>query len=108
MEKEKRMEYCDTKGEKYVFGFNKKRFFITLGLSILIWVITNFIQLFSPNYWPAGFSLLGGSCTVTGYPIALCLAEYEKAKIFLVYLANITFWFWVIHLFWNWFEKGRN
>ena len=88
-----------------MLGFSKKRFFVTLGLSVLVWVVSNFIQLFDSGYWPAGFSLLGSSCTVTGYPIALCLAGYEKAKIVLVYLVNIFFWFWVIHLFWGWFEK---
>ena len=88
-----------------MFGFSKKRFFITLGLSILIWVVTNFIQLFNSNYWPTGFSLLGSSCTVTGYPIALCLAGYEKFKLILVYLVNILFWFWVLHFVWKWFEK---
>ena len=89
-------------------GFSKKRFFLTLGLSILVWVVSNFIQLFNPNYWPAGFSLLGGSCTVTGYPVALCLPGYEKAKILLVYLINIIFWFWVLHFAWNWFEKRHD
>lgn len=91
-----------------MFGFSKKRFFITLGLSILVWVITNFIQLFNSSDWPAGFSLLGGSCTVTGYPIAACLPEYEKLKIIGIYLINIFFWFWVIHLFWGWFDKRRS
>lgn len=81
-----------------------KRFFVTLGISIGVWVITNFIQLFNSSGWTAGF-LLSGSCTVTGYPIALCLAGYEKAKIFLVYFINITFWFWVIHLLGNWMKK---
>ena len=88
-----------------MLGFSKKRFFITLGLSILIWIISNFVQLFNPEYWPAGFSLLGGSCTVTGYPIALCLPGYEIIKILAVYIVDIMFWFFIIHLFWNWFEK---
>ena len=91
-----------------MFGFSKKRFFVTLGLSVVVWVISNFIQLFNANYWPQGFSLLGNSCTVTGYPIALCLSAHEKIKILPVYLANIIIWFWVIHLFWGWFQKGRN
>lgn len=87
-----------------MLGFTWKRFFVILGISVGIWVISNFIQLFSSS-WPAGFSLLGSSCTVTGYPIALCLHQFEKAKIFLVYFINIVFWFWVIHIFWGWFEK---
>ena len=88
-----------------MMGFSKKRFFITLGLSIGVWVVSNFIQLLNANYWPQGFSLLGSSCTVTGYPIALCLPPYDRIKILLIYLANITVWFWVIHLFWTWFDK---
>ena len=95
-------------GKEYagsMWGFSKKRFFVTLGLSVVVWVITNFIQLFNSSYWPEGFSLLGNSCTVTGYPIAICLAGYEKSKILLTYLLNITFWFWVIHLFGKWFKK---
>lgn len=91
-----------------MWGFSKKRFFITLGLSVVVWVISNFIQLLNSNYWPAGFSLLGGSCTVTGYPIALCLPEYEKVKILAIYFLNVVFWFFVIHLFWNWFKKRGN
>ncbi len=95
-------------GKEYagnMWGFSKKRFFITLGLSVVVWVVTNFIQLFNSTYWPAGFSLLGGSCTVTGYPVALCLASYEKAKILLICIINIAFWFWVIHLFGKRFNK---
>ncbi len=91
-----------------MFGFSKKRFLVTLGLSIIVWVITNFMQLFNSNFWPVSFSLLGGSCTVTGYPIALCLASYEKTKILLIYFLNITFWFWVLHFSWNWFDKRHN
>ncbi len=91
-----------------MWGFSKKRFFVTLGISILVWVVSNFIQLFNSSYWPQGFSLLGSSCTVTGYPVALCLQHYEKIKILLVYLINITFWFWIIHLFWGWFKKRKN
>lgn len=83
----------------------KKRFFVTLGFAVGVWVITNFLQLLNSNDWPLGFSLLGGSCTVTGYPVALCLSAYEKIKIILVFLINISFWFLIIHLFWNWFEK---
>ncbi len=91
-----------------MFKFTKKRFFITLGLSVAIWATTNFIQLFNSSYWPTGFSLLGSSCTVTGYPIALCLAGYEKVKILLIYLVNITFWFLVINFVGNWFRKRTN
>ncbi|EKD85151.1 MAG: hypothetical protein ACD_38C00075G0003 [uncultured bacterium] len=91
-----------------MFGFSRKRFLVTLGLSVLIWIVSNFIQLLNSNHWPAGFSLLGGSCTVTGYPFAFCLAGYEKVKILLIYLVNIAFWFWVLHFLWKWFNKGKS
>lgn len=96
------MEYAESMG-----GFRWKRFLITLGMGVMVWIGSNFIQLFDKESWPGGFSLLGGSCTVTGYPIALCLSHFEKMKILLIYSVNIIFWFLVIHLFWNWFHKKR-
>lgn len=88
-------------------SFSKKRFLITLGLSVGVWVVSNFLQLFNLGYWPTGFSLLGGSCTVTGYPFATCLPDYQKPQILIFYILNIFFWFWVIHLLWGFFGKGR-
>lgn len=88
-------------------NFSKKRFLITLGLSVGVWVITNFIQLFNFGYWPLSFSLLGESCTVTGYPFAACLPDHQKFQILTLYLVNIFFWFWVVHLVWGFFGEGR-
>lgn len=72
-----------------MWTFSKKRFFLTLGLSIIIWIISNFIQLLDNNYWSGGFSLLGNLCTLTGYPIALCLSHHKILKILGVYILNI-------------------
>lgn len=83
-----------------------KRFFITLGISIVVWVVSMFVQaLFATDDFKNSFSLLGSSCEVTGYPIALCLSKNKVFQILAIYLVNIFFWFWIIHLFWNWFEK---
>lgn len=89
-----------------MFGFSWKRFLVTLGVSVGVWVVTNFVQLFSSS-WPAGFSLLGGACTVTGYPLAFCFSAQEKAKIIPIYFINILIWFWVLHFAWNFFDKRR-
>jgi hypothetical protein len=79
-------------------GFSKKRFFITLGLSALIWFVSLFVQsLFTLTDITNSFSLLGSSCEVTGYPIALCLSENKFAEAIGIYIINIVFWFWVIH-----------
>lgn len=87
-----------------MLGFSKKRFLATLGLSIFIWLLTVFIQAFSeaPKY-VATFTQ--SKCSATGYPINYCLNNLPEE---LVYVINIIFWFWVIHLLWGWFEKRKS
>ncbi|RJP46394.1 MAG: hypothetical protein C4584_01680 [Armatimonadetes bacterium] len=85
--------------------FSKKRFFITLGLSIFIWLISNIVQLLNVEDWERNFSLLGTSCTITGYPVSRCIDQTQKIEILSIYLLNIFIWFWIIHLFWNFFQK---
>lgn len=87
-------------------GFSKKRFFVTLGLSILIWLISGFIQVMF-NKGESGNYLFGSGCEVTGYPLAMCVSSDNLPLVFLVYVINIVFWFWVIHFFWNIFSKKR-
>lgn len=88
-------------------GLSKKRFFITLGLSIGVWLISTLVQLvFSQNNVQYGFFIFAKSCEVTGYPVAMCLPEHNKSMIYLIYLLNIFFWFWVIHLFWGFINKS--
>lgn len=108
MEKENKREYSKLVRGKIMLGFSIKRFFITLGLSIGVWVISNLIQLFNTNNWPGGFLLTSDACTVTGYPIAMCLSEAQRPLILIVYLINIAFWFWVIHFFLNFFFRKRS
>lgn len=83
----------------------KKRFFVVLGISIIIWSVSSFIQIFVVDGWQLGFSLLGGSCTVTGYPLAFCLPEQQWLKVKGLYAVNIVFWFWAVHLSWRRFKK---
>lgn len=82
-----------------------KRFFITLGLSVVFWLISGIVQLIVQQDTTFGFFSFGGSCEITGYPIALCISSHDNAKFALISLINITLWFWVIHLFWKWFNK---
>lgn len=85
-----------------------KRFFITLGLSVVIWVLSMVFQnLFKAGNIQYGFFIFGKSCEVTGYPLARCIPEYDKGSIYLTYLINIGFWFWVIHLLGKWFDKRK-
>ena len=92
-----------------MLGFSWKRFFITLGLGVVVWIISMFFQAFSLKDLSVNFSLLGSSCEITGYPVALCLTSNYVFYIITVYFINIFVWFWVIHLFsnffWGWFEK---
>jgi len=85
-----------------MLGFSKKRFLVTLGLSILIWLVSGVIQAM------VGFSdyfKISHACSLTGYPIALCISNNNLAKVNLISLVNITIWFWVLHFAWKWFEK---
>ena len=86
---------------------NIKRFFITLGLSVLIWLISVFLQaLLSLN---TSFNLFGSACTITGFPIATCIYERKgQVPASVIALTNIAFWFWVLHFSWKWFNKGKS
>ncbi len=87
-----------------MWGFTVKRFLITLGLSVGIWIVTVIIQAFieAPKYI-AFFTQ--SKCSATGYPLVNCLGGIPEI---IIYLVNILFWFWAIHLFWGWFEKSKS
>ncbi len=88
-----------------MMGFSKKRFLVTLGLSILVWVISGILQAVTgfSNYFT-----IFHSCSLTGYPIALCISSNDSMKANLISLVNIVIWFWVLHFSWKWFEKRNN
>ena len=89
-------------------GFSKKRFFVTLGLSILIWLISGIVQLVVQPDRTSGFFSFGGSCEITGYPIALCISSNDNMKFLFISLVNILLWFWLLHFGWKWFEKRND
>lgn len=86
-----------------MLGFSWKRFLIILGISVVVWLASVLIQAFreSPKYI-AFFTQ--SKCSATGYPFATCIKGIPEE---VIYLINILFWFWVIHLFGKWFEKSR-
>lgn len=86
-----------------MLGFSKKRFFITLGVSIggyLVGVLAQGLTLYNVS-----FSLSGGSCEITGFPIARCFSDNSSAT--LVQLVNLLFWFWLIHLIFGFLKRNR-
>lgn len=91
-----------------MLGFSKKRFLITLGLSIIIWYISVVVQGISGFNAPFS-SLLSEPCKLTGFPIAICLYPTSRTgSTWLIILINIFLWFWILHLFWGWFSKGNS
>lgn len=90
-----------------MFGFSKKRFLITLLVSIVIWFISVLVQFFT--LYKVKFSLFSGtSCQLTGFPWANCIYEAPgQIPFWVIDFINILFWFWVIHLFWGWFQKSK-
>lgn len=91
-----------------MFEFSKKRFFITLGLSIVIWYITVIIQGIVGFNAPFNLLASGSNCQLTGFPIAQCIySSSNRISVWLVNLINIMVWFWVIHFLWGLFSKKR-
>lgn len=83
-----------------------KRFLITLGASVVVWLATATIQAyFTFAQYIGTFS---SGCQVTGYPLDVCALRGPNIPAILVILLNITFWFWVLHFAWKWFEKRGN
>lgn len=85
-----------------MFGFSWKRFLITLGVSVVVWLVSGMTQAL------IGFSdyfSIFHSCSLTGYPIALCVSSNDQTKVVLISVVNIIIWFWVLHFAWNFFDK---
>ena len=101
MEKGLRKRYAGS-----MLGFSKKRFLITLGLSVVVWVISAVIQAYATFTKYMGTFSTG--CQVTGYPIDVCSLRGPNISAVLIIAINIFFWFWVLHFAWSWFEKRGN
>lgn len=87
-----------------MFKFSKSKLLITIGLSILIWVVTVVIQAI--NDAPRYVALFTKSeCFATGYPISSCLKG--TPEIF-IYIINIFFWFLVINFIWGFFKHLKS
>lgn len=81
-----------------------KKFFITLGVSVVVWFLSVLVQAFTEA--PKYISFFAQSkCSATGYPISVCIKGIPEIGI---YFMNILFWYWIIHLFWGWFKKRGN
>ncbi len=92
-----------------MLGFSKKRFLVTLGLSVLVWYLTVIIQGISGFNAPFNMLFTSSICKMTGFPIAECISSGPgEISVWLINVVNILFWFWVIHLFWGWFQKRGN
>jgi len=87
-----------------MWGFSVKRFLITLGLSVGVWLISVVVQAFmeAPKYI-AFFTQ--SKCSATGFPITDCIKGIPEV---FIYLINITFWFWVIHLFSSFLFRSKD
>lgn len=87
-----------------MLGFSWKRFLVTLGLSIGVWIVTAIIQAYATFGMYLG--TFSSGCQVTGYPIDICTMRGPDVPAILVILINILFWFFIIHLFWGWFRRS--
>ncbi len=87
-----------------MFGFSRKRFLITLGVSVVVWYGSVLVQGITGYKAPFNALFSGSICKVTGFPISLCL--YGR-WVWLVNIINITFWFLILHFLWKWFENRR-
>lgn len=92
-----------------MLGFSKKRFLITLGLSILIWYVTVIIQGIVGINAPFGILGSGNTCNLTGFPIAQCIYSSNSSSmlVWTINIINVIIWFWVIHFFWNLFSSKK-
>lgn len=82
-------------------GFSKKRFLVTLGLSVVIVIFTSFLtQLYDHEDWELNWLSLS-SCAITGYPIKACLYSPRQGLLISIFLVNIAFWFLVINLLYS-------
>lgn len=90
-----------------MWSFSKKRFLITLGLSIVVWYLSVIFQGLSSYNAPFNL-LLSETCKITGFPIARCIyPDPYTVPFWVVILINIIFWFWIIHLITGFFTSAK-
>ena len=82
-----------------------KRFLVTLGLSVGIWVVSVIIQGYLTFAKYIGTFSTG--CPATGYQIDSCTIPGPYTPPVVAILINIVFWFWIVRLFWGWVDKGQ-
>lgn len=93
---------------KNMLGFERKRFIITLVLSILIWYGSVIIQGLTGINAPFGILGSESRCNLSGFPVAECIySSRSSVSVWLINITNIIFWFWLIHLVMNLFFKKR-
>lgn len=84
-----------------MLGISKKRFLVTLVLSIFIFFFSVFIQIYDFEDWKLEGFLNLSSCSQTGYPIKICLYNSSQGLVFSIGLINIAFWFLVINFLYS-------
>lgn len=86
-----------------MLGFTLKRFLITLGASVGVWIISAIIQAYLT--FGKYIGTFSSGCQVTGYPIDVCALRGPDIPAILIIIINIVFWFWVLHFIFNLFNK---
>lgn len=93
-----------------MWGWSKKRFLLTLVLSVVVWYGSVVLQVLTGFNNPLSSFFSGQVCKPTGFPIATCVYYAGKGgvSVWMINLVNILLWFWVIHLLWGWFGKQKS
>ncbi|KKS70868.1 MAG: hypothetical protein UV41_C0011G0030 [Candidatus Daviesbacteria bacterium GW2011_GWA2_42_7] len=76
---------------------------MTLGLSVVVWVVTVILQAYSTFARYVG--AFSSGCQITGYPVDLCELPTSSVPAVIIIVVNISFWFLVINLIFGWFSK---
>ncbi len=78
----------------------KKEFVVIFIVSVIVWLLSAVLQSYNEVFLSGkiAYSFFGSSCSVTGYPIALCINEFDNSR-FMYYVLNITLWFLIITFF---------
>ena len=83
----------------------KKRFFVTLGMSIFIWLVTCVLEVYGS--FARNVATFTTGCQTTGYPINLCHFEMFRPVPIVLIVFNIIFWFFMVELLRKLIEKRK-